>query len=68
VKSSVTTLAAVLVVSLAVWSFFYVAMPASPLTAGETAIIVGASAAVVLLVRRLWLRVRTRTGSDAPPP
>jgi hypothetical protein len=43
-------------------------MPASPLTAGETALIVGASAAVVLLVRRLWLRVRKPRGSDAPSP
>jgi hypothetical protein len=68
VKSSVATLGAILVLSLAAWSFFYIAMPASPLTEGETALIVGASAAAVLLVRRLWLRVRKPRESNAPPP
>jgi hypothetical protein len=68
VRTSVATLGAILVVSLAAWSFFYVSTPASPLTAGETAIVVGVSAGVVLLVRQVWLRVRKSRGADAPPP
>jgi hypothetical protein len=54
VKSSIGTLAAVVILSLAVWAMFYVLTPDAPLAPPETAVVVGASAVVVLGIRWIW--------------
>lgn len=58
-------LIAVLALSLLVWALVHVAMPGAPLTAAETAVVVGVIIAAVLVVRALmsWLAKRRR--SDA---
>ena len=56
-SGSVATLAAILVLSLAVWTFFYVS-PGAPLDAAETAVVVGVCAAAVIAARWVWQRVR----------
>jgi hypothetical protein len=57
VKTSGGTLAAIVALSLGVWLFFYLS-PGAPLTGPETAVVVGACAGAVLLVRWLWGRRR----------
>ncbi len=56
-SGSVATLAAILVLSLAVWAFFYLS-PGAPLDASETAVVVGVCAAAVIAARWVWQRVR----------
>jgi hypothetical protein len=64
VKPPVGTLAVILVLSLAVWMYFYLS-PGAPLNASETAVVVGACAGAVFLVRFIWSRFRgTREGDD----
>lgn len=58
-------LAAVLVLSLAVWVFFYLS-PGAPLDAGETAVVVGVCAGAVFVARWLWARLRGSRGGDGP--
>ena len=57
-KSSIATLAAVVILSLAVWALFYVLMPDAPLAPPETAVVVGACAVVVFGIRWIWSRLR----------
>ena len=56
-KLSPGVLAAILVLSLSVWTFFYVS-PGAPLNASETAVVVGVCAGAVLVARWVWGRVR----------
>jgi len=64
VKVPVGALAAILVLSLGVWTFFYLS-PGAPLDASETAVVVGISAGIVLLSRFIWGRIRgSRRGDD----
>ena len=66
-KPPVGALAAILVLSLAVWMYFYLS-PGAPLDASETAVVVGISAGVVLLSRFVWGRIRgSRRGDDRAP-
>jgi hypothetical protein len=60
---STGTLAAILVLSLAVWAYFYVS-PGPPLNASETAVVVGLCAAAVVIARWLWSRFRGARGGD----
>jgi hypothetical protein len=62
-KTSAGTLVAILVLSLAVWTFFYLS-PGAPLNASETAVVVGLCAGVVLVTRFLWARRRGARGGD----
>jgi hypothetical protein len=62
-NASTATLAAILVLSLGVWLFFYLS-PGAPLTGAETAVVVGACAGAVLLARWLWARLRRSGTSD----
>jgi hypothetical protein len=63
-RSSVSTLIAILVLSVAGWVAFY--MMSQPLPAEDTAVLVGASALVVVAARFLWLRRGSRGASGAP--
>jgi hypothetical protein len=58
------TVAAILVVSLIAWSLFFFATPGAPLTAGETAVIVGAATGAVLLTRALAARLSRKRGTQ----
>lgn len=62
-KASAGTLAAILVLSLGVWTFFYLS-PGAPLNASETAVVVGACSGAVVLGRWIWSRLRRARGSD----
>ena len=62
-KASAGTLAAILVLSLAVWTYFYLS-PGAPLNGSETAVVVGVCAGAVLLARFIWGRFRKARGSD----
>lgn len=64
-KGSTGTLAAILVLSLGVWTFFYLS-PGAPLDASETAVVVGVCAGAVLLARWVWGRVRGPRGGSGP--
>ena len=62
-KRSAGALLSILVLSLVIWVFFYVASP-EPLDPAETVVVVGISAGVVYLSRWLWgLRGRSRGGN-----
>ena len=61
-------LAATAVLSLAVWTFFYALTPETPLTPPETLVVVGACAAVVLLGRRAWSRLRRKRDGNGQEP
>ncbi len=63
-KSSVGALAATVILALAIWTFFYVVTPDTPLTPPETLVVVGASAVVVLAARWLWSRLRPPRGNN----
>jgi hypothetical protein len=58
VKGAAGTLAAVLVLSLGVWTAFFLLVPETPLTPQEILVVVGACGAAVLGVR--WVRGRLR--------
>jgi hypothetical protein len=60
VKGTAGTLAAVLVLSLGVWTAFFLFVPESPLTSQETLVVVGACGAAVLGVRWVLGRLRGR--------
>jgi len=57
-KASAATVGAIVVLSLAVWVFFYFLTPATPLTPPETMVVVGACAAAVLSGK--WIATRRR--------
>jgi hypothetical protein len=65
VKAGAATLVAILAVSLAVWAGFYAMTPDTPLTGGETLVVVGVCAALVIGVRLVWSRLRGSRGTDA---
>ncbi len=44
----------ILVMTLAVWAFFYVMTTSAPLTSGETTVVVGGCTAIVLCLRWTW--------------
>ncbi len=54
------TVAAILVVSLAAWTLFYLATPEAPPTPGESAVVVGVVTVAVLLVRAVADRLLRR--------
>lgn len=58
------TLVAILVLSLGVWTFFYLSYPGEPPNSSETAVLVGLCAGVVLLSRWAWSRLRKKPGGD----
>jgi hypothetical protein len=60
VKGAAGTLAAVLVLSLGVWTAFFLLVPESPLTPQETLVVVGTCGAAVLGVRWVLGRLRGR--------
>lgn len=62
-NTSGVTLGIILALSLAVWTYFYVS-PGAPLNASETAVVVGVCAAVVYIVRWLWMRLVGPRGGD----
>lgn len=62
-KASAGTLAAVLVLSLGVWTAFFLAMPESPLTPPETLVVVGVCGVAVVGAR--WILARLRGRRDA---
>jgi hypothetical protein len=63
VSGSVGTLAAILALSLAVWTFFYLG-PGAPLNASETSVVVGVCAVAVLGARWVWGRLRGSRGGN----
>jgi len=63
-KRSLGVLLATLVLSLAVWTFFYIVTP-DPLTSSETAVVVGISAGIVYLCRWVWGLLRWLRGGNA---
>jgi hypothetical protein len=65
VKAGAATLVAILAVSLAVWAGFYAMTPGTPLTGGETLVVVGVCAGLVIGVRWAWNRLRGSRGTDA---
>lgn len=65
-KASVGTLAAIAVLSLAVWTVVYVFNPSTPLTQAETVIVVGACAALVFGSKWILSRLSRTRGRDEP--
>jgi len=65
VKASAGTLAIILLLSLGVWTYFYLS-PGAPLNGSETAVVVGACAGAVVVARWLWGRLRKIRGGDGP--
>lgn len=63
-KASIGTLAAIVVLSLAVWMLFYALTPGTPLTPPETLVVVGTCAGIVLLARWIWSRFRKTRGAS----
>ena len=63
-KSSIGALAAVVILSLAMWTFFYVLTPDTPLGPSETAVVVGACVVVVFGAKRIWSRLRKPRGGN----
>jgi hypothetical protein len=63
-RRSAGVLVAILIVALALWTFFYVATP-EPLTPSETIVVVGISAGVVYLSRWVWGLLRRSRGGNA---
>ena len=59
-KATAATLAAVLILSLAVWTAFLLFVPESPLTSQETLVVVGVCGAAVFGVRWMVARLRER--------
>ena len=53
-KASLRTIVGILVLSLALWAFFYGLTPGQPLTPAETTVVVGISTLVVLATKRIW--------------
>lgn len=67
-KGSIGALAAIVVLSLASWTFFWVLTPDTPLTAPEMAVVVGACAAAVFGGKWIWSRLRRPRGGDQHVP
>jgi len=65
-KASIGTLVAIGALSLVVWTVVYIYNPSTPLTQGETVIVVGVSAALVLGIQWIVSRVTGKGSSDEP--
>jgi hypothetical protein len=67
-KTTAGVLAAIVALSLAVWTAFFLFMPQSPLTSQETLVVVGVCGVAVFGVRRVlaWLRGR-QDATDSRP-
>ncbi len=65
-KASIGTLVAIGALSLVVWTVVYIYNPSTPLTQGETVIVVGVSAALVLGLQWIVSRVTGKGSSDEP--
>ena len=64
-KGSLVVTLAIIGLSLAVWFFFYVT--SAPLALGETTVVVGLCAVIVLIGKWIWSRFakpRTKNGKD----
>ena len=65
-KASLGTVVAIGALSLVVWTVVYVYNPSTPLTQGETVIVVGVCAALVLGVQWVLSRISGKGSSDEP--
>ena len=65
-KASLGTVVAIGALSLVVWTVVYIYNPSTPLTQGETVIVVGVSAALVLGVQWILSRFGGKRSSDEP--
>jgi hypothetical protein len=65
-KASGGTLAAIVVLSLVVWTLVYVFNPSTPLTQAETVVVVGACAVVVFGFKWLVGNFRKTRGDNEP--
>jgi hypothetical protein len=66
VKASLGTVVAIGALSLVVWTVVYIYNPSTPLTQGETVIVVGVCAALVLGVQWILSRFGGKRSSDEP--
>jgi hypothetical protein len=66
VKASLGTVVAIGALSLVVWTVVYIYNPSTPLTQGETVIVVGVCAALVLGVQWIRSRLSGKRSSDEP--
>jgi hypothetical protein len=65
-KASVGTLVAIGALSLVVWTVVYIFNPSTPLTQGETVIVVGACGALVLGLKWIVSSLSKTRKSDEP--
>lgn len=65
-KASIGTLVAIGALSLVVWTVVYIFNPSTPLTQGETVIVVGLCAALVLGFQWILSRLTKARGNDEP--
>ena len=65
-KASLGTLGAIGALSLVLWTVVYIYNPSTPLTQGETVIVVGVSAALVLGLQWILSRVTGKRSGDEP--
>lgn len=65
-KASLGTVVVIGALSLLVWTVVYIYNPSTPLTQGETVIVVGACAALVLGVQWILSRISGKGSSDEP--
>ena len=65
-KASLGTVVAIGALSLVVWTVVYIYNPSTPLTQGETVIVVGVCAALVLRVQWILSRFSGKRSSDEP--
>lgn len=63
-KTTLGTIVAILLFSLAAWVFFY--LTSGPLTAGETTVVVGFVAIAVSSFKWLWSRIRKPHKENRP--
>jgi hypothetical protein len=66
VKASLGTVVSIGALSLVVWTVVYVYNPSTPLTQGETVIVVGVCAALVLGVQWILSRFGGKRSNDEP--
>ena len=66
-KASIGTLVAIGALSLVVWTAVYIFNPSAPLTQGETVIVVGVCAALVLGCQWILARLTRARRRDDPP-
>ena len=60
-KALVNSIIAIGALSLAVWVFFYMLQPDTPLTGEESIVVVGICAVIVLSVKHAWVRLTRRS-------